>query len=164
MVVAVVVVSRLGARAHDAYRLSAALGCVVIWMSIAGATLFPMYTNGPRGKYRHMTDCLRIVGTVGDARLGFLRTDPEASQEEPDQRLVLYARRTIPPVLPEALPELAASPRPTFVMCTRDISLRDILLGEGFRQIDAFHDGRSAKWLFGNTAGVEKARPIDKAP
>jgi hypothetical protein len=147
-----------GARLHARGRRFGSLACTALWMVALAAAFAPAYARSPHGRYRQIEDCRRVVSAVGGARLLHLDLPEMPYNDAPNQKLLLYARRTIPRVAPDGLPDAARSPAAVFVMAPAGGRADALLSAAGFTPLFDWHDGSRPRRLWRH-AGGGKAGP-----
>ena len=145
----------LGARLHAQGRRFASLACTALWMVVLAATVFPGYARSWHGRYRQLDDGRRVLAAVGQAQFLYLDLPDVSYRDEPNQKLLLYARRVIPRVEPAALTDLAKAGEPVYVMAPAEASADAPLAAAGFEPLFDWHDGSTPRRLWRNAVRGE---------
>ncbi len=120
----------------------AASACVTVTLF---AAVYLFYVHGSHGVYKQRPDVERVMETIQGEPLAYLLMDPQRDTE-PDQKFLLYARRTVPPVTIDRLADEETSPRHVIVTVAADAG--SILTAAGYYLRFHFHDGRKPRALY----------------
>lgn len=135
-----------GARLHARGRLAPAFLCSFLWMEAAATGLNFSYAQTRHGVYEQLPECRRVMETVGDAPLYYLKADAQLDVQ-PDAKFLAYTRRIVPPVPPEGLVRLAGQKDKAFIVALDRSENLALLRKAGFEPLYLYRDGGAPRWL-----------------
>ena len=124
-------------------------------LATAGWTILGLTLQGRgSGEFRDpplQAAAAQVTRLVGNAAVRYLSVEGRAV-ERPDMQFLLYARRSVPAVAPEDLPDYISGSSSVFVLAVNNARCDEIMCKSGFAVVAELKAGRDAHRLWEHVA------------